>query len=160
MTIYSVSRVRVTAGVWISKETKCQTRESEENLFAHLRVCFFLVLFVSELDTVIECYVKSLCDKSFLLDSAPRSSCEREIQRATGEGQVVVSSGFSPECSPDGRYADVQCDFDTCFCSDGYGYEIPGTRRNTSAGRPDCTKMPGMSFQPKIGHLPNFKWDH
>lgn len=39
---------------------------------------------------------------------------------------------FLPECRPDGRYGDVQCDrlSDECWCADAEGNEVKGTRTN------------------------------
>ncbi|VDP03126.1 unnamed protein product, partial [Soboliphyme baturini] len=64
-------------------------------------------------------------------------------QRAAIE-TILSSSGtlpqnqlFVPECDKDGKFTNVQCNVQRCWCVDERGVEIPGTRK-PSGSDPDC----------------------
>ena len=55
---------------------------------------------------------------------------------------------YMPKCEEDGSYSPLQCWGETgvCWCSDGTGVEIRGTRVDTrTEGTPDCSKF-GKKF--------------
>ncbi|XP_053089784.1 thyroglobulin isoform X2 [Pangasianodon hypophthalmus] len=64
----------------------------------------------------------------YQLESEVRSQCEQ--LRAVGAAQ---QQDYIPQCSEDGRYRHVQCNhLGECWCVNGDGSEIPGSRQNTS----------------------------
>ncbi|KAI5618222.1 thyroglobulin precursor, partial [Silurus asotus] len=64
----------------------------------------------------------------YQLESEVRSQCEQ--LRAVGAAQ---QQDHIPQCSEDGRYRHVQCNrFGECWCVNGDGSEIPGSRQNSS----------------------------
>ncbi|KAK3709526.1 hypothetical protein QZH41_006764 [Actinostola sp. cb2023] len=63
--------------------------------------------------------------------------CQRQLQmyiRSEDHRQ------FEPSCNPDGSFRDIQCYGAQCYCVEGRGVEIQGTRKNFIDGKPNCER--------------------
>jgi hypothetical protein len=64
------------------------------------------------------------------------TNCQREYQEA--ERDKFTIGRFMPRCTPEGEYVTIQCQESECYCVNGYGHEIYGTRMRMPK-RPNCS---------------------
>ncbi|KAM4704913.1 thyroglobulin [Rhinophrynus dorsalis] len=67
--------------------------------------------------------------QKYQLDSQPLRPCELARERAHVNGE-----GYIPQCTSEGLYRNIQCSRNglTCWCVDGSGTEVPGSRQTGS----------------------------
>jgi len=70
-------------------------------------------------------------------DCKPEFSLTRCQSHYLLSSLVYATKGFVPTCLEGGSYHPVQCIGSVCMCVDGYGIEIPNTRKRVS-GIPNC----------------------
>lgn len=79
--------------------------------------------------------------------SAWYTPCQAHRQQVLGPTGIAPLGVYVPQCNPDGSYNHTQCQSGgpLCWCVDGNGKEVTGTRQ---PGNPKCDK-PGTQF----GHI-------
>lgn len=75
--------------------------------------------------------------------------CQRDRMRGLGWNGRLIYGLFMPRCRMDGSFEPIQCQESTsqCWCVDGMGNELQGTRKS---GRASCNS-PGKLFRFSFG---------